>query len=485
MPRAFAAIRAELEVPADFPAEVLAAAVEAAGRDAYPDEREDLRAVDFLTIDPPGSMDLDQALHLSRRDGGYRLRYAIADVAAVAGARGGARRGGQAAGGDACTARTGALRCIPRACPRGRRPCCRVRCARRWCGPWTSTPRAKPQAVDVSRALVRSARRWTYAEVQAALGAGEFQDGDRPWPCSPRLGPLREARERERGGVSLPIPEQEVEQVEGGYRLSYRVPLPVEGWNAQISLLTGMVAADLMLHGEVGVLRTLPDAPAGALAALRRTARALGVAWPAEVTYPELVHSLDHRDPAAIALVQESTSLLRGAGYVAFDGTLPEVVRHSAVAAPYAHVTAPLRRLVDRFGLEVCVALCQDRDIPDWVRLRAARAACADESRRCAGQAPTNGRSWTSSRPWCCATRWVESSTVSWSRWRAMAGAASCSSSTLRSGPAAGARSRWASGSAYGLLMCRSRHDRRTSRWCERLAARRCSRGRRVTARCR
>jgi exoribonuclease R len=30
---------------------------------------------------------------------------------------------------------------------------------------------------------------------------------------------------------------------------------------------------------------------------------------------------------------------------------------HSGVAAPYAHVTAPLRRLVDRFGTEVCLAL--------------------------------------------------------------------------------------------------------------------------------
>ena len=365
--RGFAAIRAELEVPPEFPAEVLSAAAAAAGRDAYREEREDLRAVDFLTIDPPGSMDLDQALHLSRRDGGYRLRYAIADVAAAL-APGGVvdvearRRVETLYGPDGRTPlhppmlSEGSASLLPG----------QVRPALVWTMDLDAD--GEPRAVDVSRALVRSARRWTYAEAQEALTAGGLQDGQ-SLALLAEVGPLREARERERGGVSLPIPEQEVEQVEGGYRLAYRVPLPVEGWNAQVSLLTGMVAADLMLHGEVGVLRTLPDAPAGALGALRRTAGALGLAWPAEVTYPELVHSLDHRDPAAIALVQESTSLLRGAGYAAFDGTLPEVVHHSAVTAPYAHVTAPLRRLVDRFGLEVCVALCADRDVPEWVRL--------------------------------------------------------------------------------------------------------------------
>ncbi|NEE23774.1 RNB domain-containing ribonuclease, partial [Streptomyces sp. SID7499] len=45
---------------------------------------EDATDLPFLTIDPPGSTDLDQAMHLERRrDGrGYRVHYAIADVAA-------------------------------------------------------------------------------------------------------------------------------------------------------------------------------------------------------------------------------------------------------------------------------------------------------------------------------------------------------------------------------------------------------------------
>ena len=72
------ALRAELGAPADFALEALAEA-EAAARRPLPG-----RAVDipFVTIDPPGARDLDQALHIERRGGGYRVRYAIADVAA-------------------------------------------------------------------------------------------------------------------------------------------------------------------------------------------------------------------------------------------------------------------------------------------------------------------------------------------------------------------------------------------------------------------
>src|ERR1043165_3241034 len=80
----FDAVRAELKVPEAFPADVGAEAKSAAASAALPDRDE--TAVAFLTIDPPGSMDLDQALHIERQTApgqhGYRVRYAIADVAA-------------------------------------------------------------------------------------------------------------------------------------------------------------------------------------------------------------------------------------------------------------------------------------------------------------------------------------------------------------------------------------------------------------------
>lgn len=72
-------IRAEAEVPEAFGAAVEAEAAAAAARTAGAAERLDLPLV---TIDPPGSRDLDQAMHIERRGGGHRVRYAIADVAA-------------------------------------------------------------------------------------------------------------------------------------------------------------------------------------------------------------------------------------------------------------------------------------------------------------------------------------------------------------------------------------------------------------------
>ena len=37
-----------------------------------------------------------------------------------------------------------------------------------------------------------------------------------------------------------------------------------------------------------------------------------------------------------------------------------------ALAAPYAHVTAPLRRLVDRFANEVVLSHCAGTAVPEW-----------------------------------------------------------------------------------------------------------------------
>src|SRR3546814_15244928 len=61
------------------------------------------------------------------------------------------------------------------------------------------------------------------------------------------------------------------------------------------------------------------------------------------------------------------TTVLRGAGYVALDGGVPAHSGHSALASQYAHATAPLRRLVDRYVGETCLALCAGTPVPQWV----------------------------------------------------------------------------------------------------------------------
>jgi exoribonuclease R len=358
----FARIRDELGLSADFPPDVLAEAEQSARDAKLP--AEDLTDLPFLTIDPPGSQDLDQAMHLERRSGGYRLRYAIADVGTYV------RPGGAL---DAEAHRRGETHYSPDTRTPLHPPVLSEGAASLLPGEvrsavlWTIDLDAQGEqtAVEVRRAQVRSRDRLDYAGVQDLVDSGR---ADERLQLLAEVGKLRMALEVERGGVSLPIPEQEVAEDGTRYRLEYRTTLPVESWNEQVSLLTGMAAADLMLHGEIGVLRTLPRASDESLEQLRRAARALGVDWPRDRSYAEVVHHLDPANPRHAALLEEATSLLRGAGYTAFDGGVPEHATHAAVAAEYAHATAPLRRLVDRYVSEVCLALCAGDDVPGWVR---------------------------------------------------------------------------------------------------------------------
>jgi len=122
-----------------------------------------------------------------------------------------------------------------------------------------------------------------------------------------------------------------------------------------------------MVRHRVGLLRTLPEPPPHAIARLHRTARALGIPWPATLGYPGFIRSLDATDPRHVAMMVSCTSVLRGAGYAAFDGELPAQPMHSALASTYTHATAPLRRLVDRYTGELCLALCAGEDPPGWV----------------------------------------------------------------------------------------------------------------------
>jgi hypothetical protein len=67
-------------------------------------------------------------------------------------------------------------------------------------------------------------------------------------------------------------------------------------------------------------------------------------------------------------MLDAAAELSRGAGYTAFDGSPPPEPEHFAIAAPYAHATAPLRRVQDRYVTECCLAACAGTAPPDWVR---------------------------------------------------------------------------------------------------------------------
>jgi exoribonuclease R len=375
----FDVLRDELELPRSFPDEVLAAAEQAAATEpgARPDETE----LELVTIDPPGSQDLDQAVAVERHGERWRVHYAIADVAAWV-APGGpidveARR------------RTQTFYAPDRRTPLhppalGERAASLLPDGARPAVLWTLEVDGDGSTVgiDVRRALVRSRAQLTYQAVQQQVDADAL-----PGPLAelPALGGALLAAAAARGAIDLGLPEQEVVRgPDGRWTLELRPDLDVERWNAQISLLTGRAAATLMLDAGVGILRTLPDPDPAVLPRLRAAARTLGIEFGPEDHPGAVLASLDTSTSHHAAFAELAAELLRGAAYTSVRGHGDDGLGHAGVGAPYAHVTAPLRRLVDRFATEVCVAVADGRDVPGWVddALEDLPATMADGDRR-------------------------------------------------------------------------------------------------------
>jgi exoribonuclease R len=379
-PLDFDALREEVGIVEPFGADVEEAArrVAEVGPTGPHVDRTDLPLV---TIDPPGSTDLDQALAVVERGDGWRVHYAIADVAAWV------EPGGPI---DlAARSRTQTYyapdRRIPlhppvlsegaaSLLPDGARPAAL----------WTIDVdgAGETTAIALERAMVRSRAQLDYAGVQRAIDDGTAPDAIAPLAA---LGPVLLDAARRRGAIELGLPEQDIVAADGtGWTVVLRADLPVEHWNAQVSLLTGRAAAWLMLEGGIGLLRTLPAPDPATFPRLRSAARSLGIDW-SEGEHPGLVLSrLDTEQPRHAAFADLAAELLRGAAYTALDGETPADPGHAGVGAPYAHVTAPLRRLVDRFGTEVCLALVAGRPVPEWVAqaLPTLPEAMADGDRR-------------------------------------------------------------------------------------------------------
>jgi exoribonuclease R len=404
-----ARIRAEQKVPEAHAPEVVAEAEAAAKRvlgSLDTDGRRDARAIELVTIDPAGSRDLDQALHIEARGAGWRVHYAIADLAAFV------EPGGPL---DLACWDRGLTFYLPDHRSPLHPPAIGEGAGSLLPGEdrpsvlWTIDLDAdgSVEAATVERAVVRSRAQLDYDEVQRTVDGGGAAV-----PETLRLlqlvGEARQRQEVARGGVSLDLPAQRVEPSDGGYRIEFETTLPSMGWNAQISLLAGIVAGERMAAAGIGLLRTLPPAQPWVLDRVKRAAHALHVDWPDGASYAEVVRNLDSRIPDEAALLALAARGLRGAGYLALPRAVPAAVddpstakdderptiermpktsavaaspevtasarsqtmEHAAVASVYAHVTAPLRRLGDRYAAEVCLALGAGETPPGWVTER-------------------------------------------------------------------------------------------------------------------
>ena len=365
--RILAALPAQLKIERDFAPAAQAeadAAAKAAGAPDFLSALPDRTDIEFVTIDPAGSNDLDQALQLVREGAGYRFWYAIADVPAFV-TPGGALDAEAHRRGQTFYAADGRIPLHPTVLSEGAASLLEGQLRGAFVWEFALDANANVTSSTVARGRVRSRRRLDYEGVQSQLDAGT---ADQSLRLLKEVGLARLVLERARGGASLNIPEVLIDKVDGRYVASRRTQLPVENWNAELSLLTGMEAATIMLRGKVGILRTMPDADPESIDRFRHQTRALGHPWPDSQPYGDYLATLDGSNPKHLAILHAAASLFRGAGYTPFDGQPPENTMQSAVGAPYAHVTAPLRRLVDRFGLVICEALAANTAVPDWAR---------------------------------------------------------------------------------------------------------------------
>jgi exoribonuclease R len=336
-------IRTQFQVPTSFPQPVLAEAEVAARRPitgrAYWTGR------DFATLDPATSTDLDQAFAIERSGADILLHYAIADVAWFVATNDAV---------DAEAWRRGTTIYMPDGkaslyperlsqdaaslLPNVDRPSVvfTVRIG----------PSGKAVLDGAGRALIRSRAKLAYETVKAADLPRDFGE------LSRRI----DAAEVARGAAQVEPPEQELEvDASGHFTLAFRPQTEAEMQNAAMSLAANLAIADLLLAHKTGLFRVMPEPQDWAVHRLRHTAKALGLEWPHGESLKEFERSLDQtkpRDAAFMAAVRRAGPRASYAPYR--DGVVPW---HSAMAATYAHATAPLRRLADRYVIEAVLQI--------------------------------------------------------------------------------------------------------------------------------
>ncbi|BAN01219.1 RNB domain-containing ribonuclease [Ilumatobacter coccineus] len=362
----FARLRDDFDVPGEHPDEVKAAAEVAAARPfdvVQPGEpagqwqHVDRTDVEFLTLDPATSTDLDQAFAIEMAGDDVVLHYAIADV------------GWFVRHGDPID-REAWRRGVTVYLPDGRAGLHPERIAEDAGSLLPGGP--KPAVVftvrvagdgsvrldGVERAMVRNRAKLAYSTVTPADLPDAF----------PELSRRIEENERRRGSDRIQWPEQEVvRRPGGGFELRFRPRNDAENQNAAMSLATNMAVADALLEAETGLFRTMPGVDERRLGRLRHTARAFGLDWPKAMSLGEFERSLPRGEPRTSAFLLAVRRAGGGASYTPYAEIEGDKPWHAAVAATYVHATAPLRRLADRYVIEATLAIANGRAVPDEV----------------------------------------------------------------------------------------------------------------------
>jgi exoribonuclease R len=357
-------IRDQFDVPDGFPPDVLAAAEQASARRPGA-EHVDRTDIDFVTLDPAGSTDLDQAFAVERDGTDLVLRYAIADV------------GWFVTPGDPLDTEAWA-RGVTVYVPGEKAPLYPPSLSEAAASLLPDGPRpavifvvrvaedGAAQLAGAERAVIRSRAQLAYDSVRAEELPADFAE----------LSMRMERAELARDAPRVDFPEQDIVVGDDGrWRLVIEPRLETEDHNAGMSLATNLAVADALHAAHTGLFRVMPEPTERALGRLRHTARAFGLDWPRQLNLTQFQRTLPLGDPRTHAFLIAVRRASGGASYEPYvDGVRPW---HAAMAATYAHATAPLRRLADRYVVEAALAVANGDTVADdvqeaWARLPAA-----------------------------------------------------------------------------------------------------------------
>ena len=368
-------------------------------------DREDLRDLPLVTIDPADARDHDDAVCAMPDDaddnvGGHVLWVAIADVAHYVTPGSALDREAKARGnstyfpdrvvpmlpdtlsGDLCSLHEGVDR-----------PCIAVRM------------RLAPDGTKIGhrfvRGLMRSPASLHYEEVQAAID-GAPTERTAPWlepvlkPLYAAYASLRDARAR-REPLDLDLPERRIELDAAGTvtSVAYRPRLDAHRLIEEAMILANVAAAET-LAGTPHLLRVHEPPEADKLDALRETAEAAGFKLAkGQAIRPAMLNRLlrDARGTDEEELISIATLRSMPQAYYA-----PRAFGHFGLALrAYAHFTSPIRRYADLIVHRALIALHgwgEDGLTPEDVEAleATAEAISAAERRSMMAERDTNDR---------------------------------------------------------------------------------------------
>jgi exoribonuclease R len=168
-----------------------------------------------------------------------------------------------------------------------------------------------------------------------------------------------------RGAIRVEFPQQEIvcdPLSPGGVRLELRARNIAESVNATLSLAANMAIASLFLKSQTGLFRVMDEPTDRAVSQLRRTAHALGIDWPVNETLRDLQRRMDAKNMTHQRFLLEARRAGGRASYATYDSE--KKPWHAAIAASYVHATAPMRRLADRYVLDLAYLLANGQSVP-------------------------------------------------------------------------------------------------------------------------